>query len=133
MSQENNIIFATGRRKTTVAQVILSAGKGRLTINGRSVDEFFGGHRRHQKQAFEPLEKFPQANKYDIRIKCRGGGITGQAGAIRLGLGRAIVRLNPDQHKEFHDLGYLSRDPRMVERKKSGQPKARKRFQFSKR
>lgn len=133
MTQQNLPILATGRRKTTVARILLTDGKGRLTINGKSVDEFFGGHQRHKKHALEPLSKFSAANKYDIRIKCLGGGITGQAGAIRLGLGRALVKLNPELHKEFHDLGYLSRDPRMVERKKAGQPKARKRFQFSKR
>ena len=121
-----------GRRKTSTARCYLRPGNGRITINHREPREFFG-NLPQLAHAFEPLDVVKVRNSYDIIVNVRGGGLTGQAGAIRLGLARALVEVNPDFRQPLKAEGMLRRDPRVVERKKYGQPKARKRFQFSKR
>ena len=123
---------ATGRRKEAVARVLIKEGDGQRLINGRSFREYF---RREAAviHAEGPLKVFPSADTVDVIIDVRGGGKSGQAGAVRLGLARALATLDSSLHKSLREGGYLSRDPRMKERKKYGQPGARKRFQFSKR
>jgi small subunit ribosomal protein S9 len=128
-----NTILATGRRKNATARVKMVPGSGKVVVNTKTIDEFFGGLERQKKHALEPLEKFTTANSFDWLIDTMGGGVTGQSGAIRLGIARAIISLDPNMKPALKKEGYLTRDPRMVERKKSGQPKARRRFQFSKR
>lgn len=126
-------IWATGRRKNSVARVQVSAGSGKIMVNDRTIDEYFAGLERQKKQAMRPVEIFPSFNGYDLKIIVTGGGITGQAGAIRHCLARAIIKIDPNLKKSVRKEGLVTRDPRMVERKKPGRPKARKRFQFSKR
>jgi small subunit ribosomal protein S9 len=125
-------IWATGRRKNSVARVRVIPGTGQLQVNKKSLDEFFAGHIRAKTNAAAPLQIF-RSTGYDFHISVHGGGVTGQAGAIKLGLSRAIIEINPAQRPALHKEGFLTRDPRMVERKKPGQPKARRRFQHSKR
>jgi small subunit ribosomal protein S9 len=129
-----NPLWATGRRKTAVVRVRVVPGEGRLIVNSRSLDEFFAGHERQKTSAISPLKlaKTP-LNTYDIFVNTQGGGVTGQAEAIRLGLARALVEMDPKLRSALRAKGFLTRDPRMVERKKSGQPKARRRYQHSKR
>ncbi len=125
-------IHATGRRKTATASIWLVPGSGKWNVNGRDLMR----HLTRPSLAFhasEPSEVTQMISKVDITCKVRGGGLSGQAGAIRLALARALVKLNPDFRKPLKSAGMLTRDPRMVERKKYGQVKARKRFQFSKR
>jgi len=122
----------TGRRKTAVASVRLRPGSGQININGKRFDQYFPIE--HQRQnALEPLNKIHAREKYDLVIRVKGGGIEGQASAIRLGLARALVEQTEGLRHEFKEEGYLTRDPRMRERKKYGRAGARKRFQFSKR
>ncbi|MCD6595613.1 30S ribosomal protein S9 [bacterium] len=126
-------IYATGRRKESSARVwIFSEGSGRIIINGHKPTQFFC---RDDLviHMLEPLRATDMEGKFDIKVKVKGGGISGQSGAIRLGIARALVEFNPELRKALRKGGFLTRDPRMVERKKYGQPKARKRFQFSKR
>lgn len=123
---------AVGRRKTSTARVYLRAGNGQFVINKRSVDEYFGLEWR-RKTLTAPFAATGTANQFDVVVNVKGGGLTGQAEAIRLGIARALLAFNEELRKPLRDAGYLTRDPRMVERKKYGQPKARKRFQFSKR
>lgn len=123
---------ATGRRKTSIAQVRLLQGTGKITINGRRLEEYFPIE-THRIKILRPLEITKTIGKFDISIKTNGGGISGQAGAIQLGISRALVEFEPSYKSILKDFGFLTRDPRMVERKKYGQKKARKRFQFSKR
>jgi len=123
---------AVGRRKTSVARVILLPGTGTITINRRSLEEFFPIETL-RADVLKPLNATQTLGKYDVRINVEGGGTTGQAGAIRLGIARALVDLSEDHKPVLRAAGLLTRDPRMVERKKYGQKKARKRFQFSKR
>ena len=130
---ENNILAATGRRKTSVAQVRLIPGGGKHTVNAKSADVFFGGHLSHKHTAFLPLQKTEQGKGFDVTAKVNGGGITGQAGAISHGIARALAKIDGDNKKVMRKEGFLTRDARMVERKKPGRPKARKRFQYSKR
>jgi small subunit ribosomal protein S9 len=125
-------IIATGRRKTSVARVMLNSGSGSMTINGKSPEEYFPT-KAQIIMIQQPLEVSDNNGKYDITINVKGGGFTGQAGAILHGLARALVQADPDSKQALSQNGYLTRDSRMVERKKAGQPKARKRFQFSKR
>lgn len=125
-------VWATGRRKCSVARVRVVQGTGQLLVNNKSLDDFFGGHVRAKVQAIAPLQVFRNTG-FDFHVTVEGGGVSGQAGAIKLGLSRAIIELNPSQKPILHKEGYLTRDPRMVERKKPGQPKARRRFQHSKR
>ena len=126
------VVHTIGRRKKAVARVYLSKGKGAITVNGRDVKDYFSTatlqFKLEQAQALAGVE-----GQYDIKVNVEGGGITGQAEAIRLGISRALVKLNPDHRFALKPEGLLTRDPRMVERKKPGQKKARKKFQFSKR
>lgn len=123
---------AVGRRKTSVARVILSPGSGKITVNKRPLDQFFPLETL-RTDVVKPFEVTQTSGKYDARINVDGGGSTGQAGAIRLGIARALVEMSEDNRSSLRTAGLLTRDPRMVERKKYGQKKARKRFQFSKR
>ena len=121
-----------GRRKTSVARVILRNGDGKITVNGREFEKAFP--MLDSREDIEgPLVVTETKGKYDLLVNVRGGGITGQAQAIRLGIARALIDINPEFRPPLKSEGFLTRDPRMVERKKYGQPKARKRFQFSKR
>jgi small subunit ribosomal protein S9 len=126
------VVHTIGRRKKAIARVYLSDGKGAVTVNGRDVKDYFTTatlqYKLEQAQALAGVE-----GQYDIRVNVDGGGITGQAEAIRLGISRALVQINPDHRAALKPEGLLTRDPRMVERKKPGQKKARKKFQFSKR
>ncbi len=124
--------IGVGRRKTATARCYLRSGKGVVRINGRDAREFFCDLWQLE-HALEPLGLVDSGRSFDVLVNVRGGGITGQAGAIRLGIARALVLANPDFRAPLKSSGMLSRDPRIVERKKYGQPKARKRFQFSKR
>jgi small subunit ribosomal protein S9 len=121
-----------GRRKTAVARVYLQNGKGEITVNGRDYKEYFRGGVLQYKvtQAFTILNINGQ---YDVKITVAGGGITGQAESARLGIARALIVLDPECKSKLRAEGLVTRDPRMVERKKPGQKKARKKFQFSKR
>lgn len=132
MAKNESIYYATGRRKTSAARVFLKPGKGTLTINGKKFDEYL---RRMQSQMViqQPLELLAQGGKFDAEITVVGGGESGQAGAIRLGITRALIAFNPEWKSELKKAGYVTRDPRMVERKKYGLAGARARFQYSKR
>ena len=121
-----------GRRKSSVARVILRAGTGKVTVNDREFEQAFPVE-IFRNDIVAPLKVTETLGKYDVLINVNGGGFTGQSQAIRLGIARALEDLNPDFRTSLKAEGYLTRDPRMVERKKYGRPKARKRFQFSKR
>ena len=127
------VINAIGRRKTAVARVYLSEGKGNITINKRELNEYFPvGTLQYVVQ--QPLHLCEVAGKYDVNVNLDGGGLTGQAEALRLGISRALLKINEGEYRpKLKAAGFLTRDPREVERKKPGQPKARKKFQFSKR
>ncbi|MCU0472802.1 MAG: 30S ribosomal protein S9 [Bacteroidales bacterium] len=125
-------INALGRRKAAVARVYLSDGKGKITVNGRDYKEYFGAETL-QYVVTQPLVLLNVAEKYDIVVNLDGGGVKGQAEALRLGITRALIKVDEENKKQLKASGFVTRDPREVERKKSGQPKARKRFQFSKR
>ena len=125
-------IHKIGRRKTAVARVYLSEGKGEVTINDRKLDNYFTTETLKYK-VLQPLSLTETVSNYDIKAKVFGGGITGQAEAIRLAITRALVEVNEEFKGVLKPEGLLTRDPRMVERKKFGQKKARKKFQFSKR
>ena len=126
-------LWTTGRRKESVARVRVIEGNGQLLINDKSVNDYFGGHIRARADATAPLHQTRSANSLDFHITVSGGGVTGQSGAIQLGIARALVELEPTLRVALRKEGFLTRDPRMVERKKPGQPKARRRFQHSKR
>jgi len=124
--------ISTGRRKESVARVRLAPGTGNITINGRPIDEYFG--RETSKMILvEPLKLVDQMGKVDVFVKAHGGGLSGQAGAIRHGISRALIEMNPEFRAVLKKAGFVTRDARAVERKKYGRPGARKRFQFSKR
>lgn len=123
---------AVGRRKTSVARVILSPGAGHIVVNKKPLDKFFPLETL-RTDVVKPFEVTQTTGKYDAHINVDGGGSSGQAGAIRLGIARALVEMSEDNRIPLRTAGLLTRDPRMVERKKYGQKKARKRFQFSKR
>jgi small subunit ribosomal protein S9 len=123
---------ATGRRKTAVANVRLILGAGKMMVNGRPIREYLTKESL-MTLAQKPLELTGMLGKLDVICTARGGGLSGQAGALRLGIARALLKMNEDFKKVLKKEGLLSRDPRMVERKKYGQIKARKRFQYSKR
>ena len=126
------ILTTTGRRKEAIARVRLKPGTGVIVINDRPMDAYFG--RETSKMILiEPLKILEQHDKLDITVSVRGGGLSGQAGAIRHGITRALVEYNPEFRPMLKKAGFLTRDARVVERKKYGQPGARKRFQFSKR
>ncbi len=124
--------YATGRRKEATARVWVKTGTGAMLVNGRPLDEYFG-RETSIMIINQPLQVLEQMNKVDMTVNVRGGGLSGQAGAIRHGLSRALTRLNPEFRPPLKKAGFLTRDSRSVERKKSGQPGARRRFQFSKR
>jgi len=128
----DNWVFATGRRKTSVARVMIRSGEGKITINSKSPQEYFPTE-NEIVTIMKPLEVTDNVGKWDIRINVKGGGFTGQAGAIRHGIARALVEVDPDSKQALSKGKFLTRDSRMVERKKPGKPKARKSFQFSKR
>ncbi len=121
-----------GRRKTSVARVILRNGNGKITVNGKEFEIAFP-QLLSREDILNPFKVTETEGSYDVIINVQGGGTTGQAQAIRLGIARALIELNPDHRVALKKEGFLTRDPRMVERKKYGRPKARKRFQFSKR
>ena len=126
-------VMATGRRKNSVARVVLKQGSGKITINGRDIEEYFGGNDTLKVIVRQSLVLTDNADKYDVSVNVYGGGISGQAGAIRHGISRALVAENPDLRKEVKKAGFLTRDSRMKERRKYGLKKARKAPQFSKR
>ncbi|HEY0793137.1 MAG TPA: 30S ribosomal protein S9 [Chthoniobacterales bacterium] len=126
------VYAATGRRKTAVAQVRMERGTGKITVNGRAFEEYFPTPSL-QLTVLKPFEVTKTTNSFDIKVKTIGGGVTGQAGAVRLGIARALLQVDAATRPPLKEEGLLTRDPRMKERKKSGQPGARKRFQFSKR
>lgn len=128
MAQQNYI----GRRKTSTARLYIKEGKGEFVVNGTPIEEYFTTKAR-LNVAVHPLTVTEKNGNYDIKVTVRGGGVTGQAGAVSLALARALDDLNEDVHSVLKEHSLLTRDDRMVERKKYGQPKARKRFQFSKR
>jgi len=132
VAEEFQKIQTVGRRKTAVARVLLRTGKGEWTINGRPLAEYFP-RRTHQMRVEEPLHATDMDGRFDVQVRVKGGGLTGQADAIRMGLSRALVAFDEEQRPNLRSKGLLTRDPRKVERKKPGRPKARKRFQFSKR
>jgi small subunit ribosomal protein S9 len=121
-----------GRRKTSVARVILRSGNGKILVNGKEFEKAFP-LLVSRMDITKPFDVTETSGKYDVYVNVKGGGSTGQAQAIRLGIARALIDINPDFRPALKIEGFLTRDPRMVERKKYGQPKARKRFQFSKR
>lgn len=125
-------VNAVGRRKAAVARVILMDGTGVITINHRPLDVYFPSSIL-QYIVRQPLNTLEVADKYDIRVNLDGGGYKGQAEALRLAIARALVKVNPEDKSALRAEGFMTRDPRAVERKKPGRPKARKRFQFSKR
>ncbi len=126
------IARSVGRRKESVARLLLFEGKGKITVNKRSVEEYFP-RVAHMKALTQALRTVEVEGQYNIQVNVKGGGLTGQAGAIRLALARALQKVNEDFHAALKSAGLLTRDAREVERKKYGQPGARKKFQFSKR
>ncbi len=124
--------YGTGRRKSSAARVFLTKGSGQIVINDRSIDEFFG-RETARMVVRQPLEKLEMLDKFDIKATVRGGGISGQAGAIRLGLTRALMEYDEELRGPLRKAGYVTRDAREVERKKVGLHKARKATQYSKR
>jgi small subunit ribosomal protein S9 len=124
-------IQTTGRRKTSVARIVLKPGKGQITVNGEPLDRYFPPLR--QEVVKSPLQLVQALSKYDVAANVRGGGLTGQSEACRHGIARALNKADAEMRKPLKVAGYLTRDPRMVERKKYGRKKARRRFQFSKR
>ena len=123
---------AIGRRKSSIARVQMAIGKGTFIINKRPIENYFGRDTLKMMLG-QPLELMQLSGKYDITVQVNGGGLSGQAGAIRLGISRCIEKINPDNRLSLKQAGMLTRDSREVERKKYGQPGARKKFQFSKR
>ena len=126
------VINAIGRRKAAIARIYLNDGKGKITINRKELESYFPSEQL-QYIVKQPLDLLEAADKYDIKINLDGGGFKGQAEAAQLAIARALVKINPDDKAALRASGFITRDPRVVERKKPGQPKARKRFQFSKR
>jgi len=126
------VVNALGRRKSAVARVYLTEGTGKITINKKDLTEYFPSTIL-QYVVKQPLNLLDVAEKYDIKVNLFGGGYTGQSQALRLAIARALVKINAEDKKALRTEGFMTRDPREVERKKPGQPKARRRFQFSKR
>ncbi len=125
-------VNALGRRKNAIARVNLQKGKGKIVINNRELKEYFTNEVLYDAVT-KPFQLTDTEKKYDVRVLVRGGGISGQAGAISLGISRALVKIDEENKPALKAEGLMTRDPRMVERKKPGQKKARKKFQFSKR
>jgi small subunit ribosomal protein S9 len=133
MSAATSTIFlGTGRRKTSTARVRISEGSGKLSCNGREFEEYFS-HENFAKQAYAPLLTVDLREKIDVTANVSGGGVAGQAGAVAHGIARALQKMNAELRPALKKAGHIKRDPREKERKKPGQPGARKRFQFSKR
>ncbi|MCH5177755.1 MAG: 30S ribosomal protein S9 [Prevotellaceae bacterium] len=126
------VVHAIGRRKAAVARVYLSEGTGKITINKRDLKDYFPSE-LVQFVVKQPLNLLNVAEKYDVKVNVYGGGFTGQSQALRLAIARALVKINAEDKKALRAEGFITRDSRVVERKKPGQPKARRRFQFSKR
>ena len=126
------VVNALGRRKSAVARVYVTEGTGKITINKKDLTEYFPSTIL-QFVVKQPLALLDAAEKYDIKVNLFGGGFTGQSQALRLAIARALVKINAEDKKALRAEGFMTRDPREVERKKPGQPKARRRFQFSKR
>ncbi len=125
--------YGTGRRKTATARVRLLPGKGQMTINGRTVEDYVGGRHGLEKVFEAPFQLTDAVGRFDVMISVRGGGIVGQMGAIRHGIARALTEANPANRPALRTQGMLTRDSKVKERKKYGRKRARKRFQFSKR
>lgn len=125
--------YGTGRRKNSIARVFVKTGTGSISLNGQSPDDYFDHREPLVKMVMQPLEAVERTGQFDIKATLKGGGKSGQAGAFRHGLARALCEANPELRDALKKAGYLRRDPRMVERKKYGQRGARARFQFSKR
>ena len=132
MSTATNVFLGTGRRKTSTARIRLSEGTGKLIANGREFDSYFS-HENFSKQAYAPLVTVELREKIDVTANVSGGGVAGQAGAVAHGIARALQKMNAELRPALKKAGHLERDDRAKERKKPGQPGARKRFQFSKR
>ncbi|MFA5588697.1 MAG: 30S ribosomal protein S9 [Bacteroidales bacterium] len=126
------VVNTIGRRKEAIARIYVNEGKGNITINKRDFKEYFPISTL-QYIVLQPLNLTESTEKYDIKVNLGGGGVKGQAEALRLAITRALIEINPELRGELKAAGFVTRDPRQVERKKPGQPKARKRFQFSKR
>jgi small subunit ribosomal protein S9 len=132
MAKTEKEFLGTGRRKTAVARVRLASGSGKITVNGRTFETYFPTEMLRMVVQ-QPLVTTDSVSKYDVRVNVEGGGPAGQAGAVRHGISRALLKVDTTLRAPLKAAGYLTRDPRMRERKKYGQPGARKRFQFSKR
>jgi small subunit ribosomal protein S9 len=126
------VINSIGRRKAAIARVYLSDGKGQITVNNKDFKDYFPDKQLHYIVE-QPLNLLEVRGNYDIKVNLDGGGMSGQAEALRLAISRALIKANPEYKAALRAEGFVTRDPRVVERKKPGQPKARKRFQFSKR
>lgn len=126
------VITATGRRKTSIARIFLRQGQGVISINGRSLNDYFG-RETARMIVMQPFDVTQSRNSFDIEVNVKGGGISGQAGAIRHGITRALIQANSEVRTPLKKAGFVTRDPRAVERKKYGRHKARKRPQYSKR
>ncbi|MEM9158534.1 MAG: 30S ribosomal protein S9 [Verrucomicrobiota bacterium] len=132
MAVESNIHLGTGRRKTAVARIRLQEGTGKVAVNGKEVEVYFA-HENFSNAATRPLVTSELKGKLDVIARVDGGGPAGQAGAVAHGIARALLKFDPELRTPLKQAGHLTRDPRMKERKKAGQPGARKKFQFSKR
>lgn len=132
MAAADKFYYATGRRKTSSARVFLKPGKGEITINGKKAADYLT-RLQSQMVIVQPLDLLNQLGKFDAKITVTGGGESGQAGAIRLGITRALIAFNEEFKTELKKAGFVTRDPRMVERKKYGRAGARRRYQYSKR
>ena len=132
MSADTSVFLGTGRRKTSTARVRLVAGSGKLTANRLDFDAYFK-HENFSRRASAPLGTADAKDKFDVSVNVAGGGISSQSGAVAHGIARALLKFNPELRVSLKKAGHLTRDPREKERKKAGQPGARKRFQFSKR
>lgn len=126
------VINTTGRRKSSIARIYVAEGKGNIIVNKKDYTKFFPTKQLHNRIT-EPLELVESIKKYDIKANLNGGGVNGQAEALRMAISRALAKIDPEHKTHLRSKGYLTRDPRRVERKKPGQPGARKKFQFSKR
>ena len=132
MSTPATVFIGTGRRKTATARIRISEGTGKLTVNGRDFESYFS-HENFAKQAYAPLNTVDLREKIDVSANVSGGGVAGQAGAVAHGIARALQKMNGELRPALKKAGHIKRDPRAKDRKKPGQPGARKRFQFSKR
>ncbi|MBU0994708.1 MAG: 30S ribosomal protein S9 [Proteobacteria bacterium] len=129
--EKENVFYATGKRKSGIAKTWLKPGSGNITVNNKPVDIYFSAYAK--QVLMEPLELTKNTDVYDINVKVLGGGVVGQAGAIRHGITKALIQADPDLRSVLKKAGFITRDPRIKERKKYGQKGARARFQFSKR